>query len=1488
MRKWLIVSFLLFFVVFSTIVFGIQIPFVQIKLVQFATERLSKLVKYPIKIGGVKVAFTGGLILENVEINDKRSFDMIKVKEVRASFKLVSLLGKDVIIKKLVLEQADVKLKYYPEINDVNLSDFIRCMQHIGQDSAAIYGPKPIHVGRYSNFIIEVVELENSKFSFDDIEKTRVTDRFDFSKFSLDSIYITASKFKIVADTVSMNIKNLKCIDDFSKLKVGKLDADFLICEQKMKIENLDASIGNSIIKHAVVFDYQGFRQLSYIQDSVFLNLNFKDSFIDTRDASFFFPELKNLNDRWKVSGNLKGYFHDFDVRNFDISFGKSSTASGNAQFKGLPNLFSTLLKIKLNTSNIAPIDLKPYGLQENVFAILPFGNSKIVGEFEGKYHDFRFNGNIDSEIGAIDADFKLSFNENNILKSAVYKGLIGLENFDARKFGTPSWISAISLNLKLDGKGFELENSNFNASGFISSIGLMGYNYKNSLVSLRYANKKGQGSLDIQDSNIVMDLIVKCDFNKSSQKLASDAHISRANIYKLGLYGSPLKLSTDLSFFSTGFDPKTFEFNIDARNTSLDNNFSKALIPTIAGNYKKKNDSIRVLKIDSEIGNVLVNGNFELFKLKGELDLLKGQIQESFNGGLYSFTNSREKSEIVDIKFNVEINKAKPIFQIFTPSFSVSEGSRIYGNLATYKGVALDFYAKMDSLQYKQVAFVDNAVEINLDKSLGNSPLYCFFDLKSANQLVENQLATEKFSLNAIWKENEINFESYLKQINEPNEAKFEGKLAVGSINKVLSFGKAEFNALNSKWNINLENKILFGSKSINFENVELKCDSQLVSLNGELSENKDKSFNLVLKKFRFQNLDKIVNRKLEGFVDGNLTINDFFTEPKVNSIIDAKQLTINKLYIGNISGKSNWDYIKKRIDLNLDIERYGNKMFSLAGYYAPNLEIQEERLNIEAKLNKTNIVIFEPFVKDIFSNLKGNASGTITLNGSLTRPLINGEIEVDGGAFKVDYLNSTYYFDEKFSINPTGFIMNNIILNDSKGGLAVVEGGIYHKNFKDFKIRIEGAFKNLKLLSTSSKDNEIYYGDAIGSGNFTLKGNLNELDIDLQAKAQKGTQMSIIYNSASNTDRQSFIKFVSPGKDSLVKKKAENETVLPMFKVKANLDVDITDEAYAEFVLDKNTGDKISGYGKGKIKLNFSTDGEFTMVGDYTFSKDSYYLFTFLNVINKKFTIQQGSKVKWNGDPAAGILDVSARYEDRISLQQLVDTIYWNRAGIKTPYPVATILYLTGDLLKPEINYDIKIFNYPTVIADVPLFSYVSAFENKIRNNVNEMNTQVFSLLVFRRFLYGTAGIEGVAGSTVSELLTNQLSQIVSRLDKNLQVDFRMNGLDRAALNTVQLRVSYEFLDGKIRITRSGSVTNAQSQATTSSIIGDISVEYMLTNDGRFRLKGFTRQNPNLLSIGSQSQGNSSTGASLLHTTSFDSLNPFDRKKKKSKKKK
>jgi hypothetical protein len=107
----------------------------------------------------------------------------------------------------------------------------------------------------------------------------------------------------------------------------------------------------------------------------------------------------------------------------------------------------------------------------------------------------------------------------------------------------------------------------------------------------------------------------------------------------------------------------------------------------------------------------------------------------------------------------------------------------------------------------------------------------------------------------------------------------------------------------------------------------------------------------------------------------------------------------------------------------------------------------------------------------------------------------------------------------------------------------------------------------------------------------------------------------------------------------------------------------------------------------------------------------------------------------------------------------------------------------------------------------------------------------------------------------------------------------------MDQESFNALQLRLSYTFLNGRLRITRDGTFGNQGGNSTSStttgntgtnySSIGDWTVDYLLTADGKLKVKMYSRTNVNSLNNNLNSQNAITTGFSLLHTQSFNELN-------------
>lgn len=287
----------------------------------------------------------------------------------------------------------------------------------------------------------------------------------------------------------------------------------------------------------------------------------------------------------------------------------------------------------------------------------------------------------------------------------------------------------------------------------------------------------------------------------------------------------------------------------------------------------------------------------------------------------------------------------------------------------------------------------------------------------------------------------------------------------------------------------------------------------------------------------------------------------------------------------------------------------------------------------------------------------------------------------------------------------------------------------------------------------------------------------------------------------------------------------------------------------------------------------MGIDTQGNFSMTGNFEIV-DALYNFSLYNVINKKFVIEPGGRISWYGDPYEGVMNIKAAYEENVSLVSIQDNT--TNTDVENPlmrrkYPLKIIMGLNGPLLSPNIDFDFDFTNFPEGELQIP----ISSFKNRIANDEQEKNRQVFSLIMLRRFSpAGQFTGAGIGFSNLSQLISSQLNSLVSQVDQNLEIDFDLASLDERALESFQLRVAYTFLDGRLRVMRDGGFTDLQGNTDFNSIAGDWQAEYHLTKDGRYVIRVYNRTNF-YNSLSSLNIKNPNTyGVSLSQTLLFSSF--------------
>src|ERR1700752_2534676 len=144
----------------------------------------------------------------------------------------------------------------------------------------------------------------------------------------------------------------------------------------------------------------------------------------------------------------------------------------------------------------------------------------------------------------------------------------------------------------------------------------------------------------------------------------------------------------------------------------------------------------------------------------------------------------------------------------------------------------------------------------------------------------------------------------------------------------------------------------------------------------------------------------------------------------------------------------------------------------------------------------------------------------------------------------------------------------------------------------------------------------------------------------------------------------------------------------------------------------------------------MRINSKGKFDMFGDYVLTTGDY-LFTLENFVTKKFEIQRGSSIKWNGNVYKADIDITAIYRQRASLRPIYPA---DSSGKR--YTVDCKLYMKNKLTQPDITFGI----------DLPTIDEVTRNNIKsILSDEDEVKRQVFALLLLRSFITPVAASGG-----------------------------------------------------------------------------------------------------------------------------------------------
>ena len=172
---------------------------------------------------------------------------------------------------------------------------------------------------------------------------------------------------------------------------------------------------------------------------------------------------------------------------------------------------------------------------------------------------------------------------------------------------------------------------------------------------------------------------------------------------------------------------------------------------------------------------------------------------------------------------------------------------------------------------------------------------------------------------------------------------------------------------------------------------------------------------------------------------------------------------------------------------------------------------------------------------------------------------------------------------------------------------------------------------------------------------------------------------------------------------------------------------------------------------------------------------------------------------------------------------------------------------------------------------------------------NSEEERNKQAMSVIVFNKFstpsvLEGTNTINSGSnvGASLSEFVTQQLSNWASQISSDFNIDFSYTPGDVVTSEQYDVAVSTKLLDDRIKLTGTVGYGNDETDnGNASNVVGDFLIEVDISKDGRFKLKGFNKSNNNTLL--STTTANYTQGIGWTYRQEFDKFGDLFRRKEK-----
>ena len=1363
------------------------LPPVQQKVKDVALSVLMERTDNRMSIGKLTFRPFNSLCLEEVYIEDLRGDTLFYAESVSASFHLLRLLDNHLLIQSVDLERFVVNINKDSVDSDFNFRFFIDAFQSDKPDSSP------------SSMAIQIngIKLKEGRVNYDVLSEPMLADNL------FDSNHIHLSHLRANVDLHSIDLNKLNV--DVGMLSF-KEKSGFVLNELRADVISKNGTISydlyirlprSRIAASNAWVNYSGY------------SLNLKDNCIVPDDLKMFYPKLEGLNDNLVFSLVAEGSFPRLNISQLRLEYGDCVRLSARASMDNTMQWKSTPLRMNLNY-----LCAEPQGMQ----LILDFVSDGDAAEMPVNTGTICLKGTVAGSLPNMVADLKADTERGALFLSGTggYNVDSGICRFDA-KLNTDGFDVSTLLqdtlfgvaSLQLLSEGVIMPDGGIHASGdlMVNRFDFNDYTYNQIRADMVYTNDSVCLNLKSEDANVPLSVAGTVNWKG---KLSGSLHVNLDSVYLdplnfLSGY-TDAYLSSDVRVDMDGVGAERMGLNLSVENFSLYTNKGSFEEPRLKFSYQAADSSKKQLTVSSRIVNARVNGAFtyagiqesimETFPVFFPDVKRRPENKDPFPANVDFFMAVRDANLLSDI---LELPEEVPDSALFVGKYKND------GETMTLSASAYTQFMESDTLQ----------LSIVLANKNNNLSFIFNVDNKSNLYSIDGTIDAEVAFIpraGSIVPDMDITLNPTVFVLNET----------------LFDLHPAQIELRDNRY---IVRDFLFDHNN-----------TESLSINGVISDSREDSLKVNISKLQLGTVFSTMKTSvpLLGEVNGEIVAKQLLSTPFILSRgFSVNNILVADNAIGDLNVVSAWSTERRGLALRATLTHENHPQSVVSGYFLP----EKDSLSLTATIRDMELQWLNSVTAGTLYGLDGSVNADIKMSGSAKDPTIGGVVYFDKAKVGITLLNTMYSINDSIYLSPNLIELKRFTVKDENDRPLTLTGKVPHQRFADFNPDLTMTLSNFQVINNQHQTDSLFYGNLRVNGILKVKRDNRDWLVSGDITHSRDSKVMVNIPSAANTAvRYNSITFVnSQGEDLAVleKEKKRKESTSFSLPLRINVELSIDPSLTVGAVFNPATGDAAQVTGSGSMNFVYDmNNSSVNLFGGYEVRSGKATL-SLVNITTKTFTVKEGGRLTFRGDPLMTTFDVTALYSLRADLTALDPSL--ENIGLAARVPVDCALTASGDLNKMELKYDILLPNEPDEV------------QRRVQNLLytdDLMIKEIAYLLAFGSFMplnkdntrsSGDSFWTALASSSITSQLNNLLSGV---LDENWSIGADLRTSD-AHFNDLGMDVNISTRLFNNRLTVNSTLGYSNDPNQTENFTGDFDAEYKLNPSGNVVLKVYNVTN-------------------------------------------